>query len=344
MTIRTEEKKHLSAKGLLREVRKCFSRVIVDKKKIAGKDPEISLVDCLMSGLAIFGLKYPSLLQFDQEKDGEEICHNLKTLYGIEKTPSDTQLRERLDEIAPEKIRGAFKKVFSALQRGKALEKYQFIDGCYLLLADGTGFFSSKSVHCENCCVKNHRDGSKTYYHQMLGAAIVHPDYSEVIPLCPEPIVKSDGSKKNDCERNASKRLLHDIRREHPHLPLILAEDGLASNTPHLRLCKELEIRFITVVKPDGNKALFEWLKGIEGERHEIYDDEGNCIHRMEFYNGIPLNNADSDLEVNYVEYWEFDAEGKQKYHNTWASDIQVTKENIFSIARGGRARWKVEK
>jgi len=284
------EKIHLSAKGLLQTVRQCFSKVSLPKKQGAGKDPEIPLEDCLMSGLAVFSLKFPSLLQFDQSKNEEIIRHNLETMYEVHRAPCDTQMRERLDQVPPEKIRGVFKKVFSSLQRGKVLEKYQFIDGHYLLLADGTGYFSSKTVHCENCCVKNHRNGSKTYHHQMLGAVIAHPDRKEVIPLCPEPIANTDGQKKNDCERNASKRLLADIRREHPHLPLVLAEDGLASNAPHLRLCQKLNIRFITVVKPDGNKSLFEWLKGIEREKYEIFDDDGSCIHRMEFYNGVPLN------------------------------------------------------
>jgi hypothetical protein len=34
-------------------------------------------------------------------------------------------------------------------------------------------------------------------------------------------IVKGDGDTKNDCERNAAKRLLSDLRREHPHLKLL---------------------------------------------------------------------------------------------------------------------------
>lgn len=343
MVARLEEKKHLSVKGLLKTVRSHFSKVTVPEKQGAGKAPEIPLVDCLMSGLAVFSLKFPSLLQFDENKNEEIIRHNLESMYNIQRAPCDTQMRERLDQVAPEEIRGSFKKVFSSLQRGKALEQFQFIDGHYLLLSDGTGFFSSKTVHCENCCTKNHKDGSKTYHHQMLGAVIVHPDRKEVIPLCPEPIANTDGQKKNDCERNASKRLLSDIRREHPHLPLILAEDGLASNAPHLRLCQELNIRFITVVKPDGNKSLFEWLKGVERQRYEVYDDKGSCIHRMEFYNGVPLNDADPDLEVNYVEYWEYDSEGKQTYHNTWVVDLEVTNENVSLIAKGGRARWKVE-
>ena len=83
-------------------------------------------------------------------------------------------------------------------------------------------------MHCECCCEKHHRNGRIEYYHQMLGAVLVHPEHSEVIPLAPEPIVKGDGATKNDCERNASKRLLSDLRREHPHLKVLVVEDGLA--------------------------------------------------------------------------------------------------------------------
>ena len=33
---------------------------------------------------------------------------------------------------------------------------------------------------------------------------LVHPEHREVFPLAPEPIAREDGSKKNDCERNAA--------------------------------------------------------------------------------------------------------------------------------------------
>ena len=78
----------------------------------------------------------------------------------------------------------------------------------------------------------------------MLSGAIVHPDHKEVIPLCPEPIMQKDGFTKNDCERNASERFLNDFRREHPHLPIILVEDALASNGPHLKLLKITRYQF----------------------------------------------------------------------------------------------------
>jgi hypothetical protein len=32
----------------------------------------------------------------------------------------------------------------------------------------------------------------------------------------PEPMIKQDGTEKNDCERNAAKRFLSKLRQDHP--------------------------------------------------------------------------------------------------------------------------------
>lgn len=68
-----------------------------------------------------------------------------------------------------------------------------------------------------------------------------------MIPLAPEPIVRADGDTKNDCERNAAKRLLSDLRREHPHLKVLIVEDGLGSNFPHLSLLFTFLLQLIIV-------------------------------------------------------------------------------------------------
>ncbi len=136
----------------------------------------------------------------------------------------------------------------------------------YIVSIDGTGQFSSKKVHCKNCCEKHHRNGEVTYYHQMLGASIVHPDEKVVIPLVPEPIVKGDGNTKNDCKRNASKRLLKDLRIEHPHLKAIIVEDALSSNYPHLSLLDELNLEYVIGVKPGDHEYLFDWIKAAKGK------------------------------------------------------------------------------
>src|SRR5205807_531876 len=88
--------------------------------------------------------------------------------------------------------------------------------------------------HCESCLQRKAKNGRLTYYHQMLSASLVHPDLREVIPLMPEPIIKQDGQTTNDCERNAAKRFFAKFRKDHPHLPVIVIEDGLSSNAPHI--------------------------------------------------------------------------------------------------------------
>lgn len=339
---RRSEKKHLSQPGLLKQVREVFLEIPGGCQHTRKGQADISISDCLMSGLAIFSLKYSSLLQFDQDsQEGGCIHHNLQTLYQIQDVPCDTYMRERLDVIDPNALRPAFTKLFSVLQRGKELEEYLFYEDYYLLSGDGTGYFSSKCIHCKDCCKKEHQDGSVTYYHQMMSAAIVHPNHSTVIPLCPEPIIKTDGTTKNDCERNASERLYKHIRREHPHLPLIVTEDALGSNGPHIRLLQELNMRYIIVVKPEGNKYIFEFLKGVE--RKELLYCDNNFKYKIQFINGIPLNESHPDLKVNFIEVWVYDSEGNQQYHNTWITDIPVTIANAYHLFKGGRAKWKIE-
>jgi len=330
-------RKELSAPGLFKTARKSFESI----DDPVSRRSNLTLADCLMSGLAIFSLKYPSLLQFDRAQSETEVAHNLKSLYHIQKVPSDTYLRERLDEVSPELLRQAFKAIFSQFQRGKELEAYSYIDGHYLLSIDGTGFFSSSEVHCNNCCVKNHRDGRTTYYHQMLGAVLVHPDISAVIPFPPEPILKQDGAKKNDCERNAAKRLLPALRREHPHLKLVVIEDALASNGPHIKQLQTLDMRFILGVKPKGNVALFDWAAGATMQTHEKRDDSGST-HKFEWINDAPLNDTCEDVRVNFLKYWEIKPNGKQQ-HFSWVTDLLLTEKTVYKIMRGGRARWKIE-
>lgn len=331
-------RKYLSADGLLSIVKHSLRR---EKFKVI-KNTEYTWEDCIMSGLAVFGFKMPSLLQFEKDKAAEPfIRRNLRTLYGVDKAPSDTCMRERLDVITPQQLRRPFKQIFSYLQRGKALEKYRYLDGHYIVSIDGTGQYSSENVHCECCCEKHHKNGRIEYYHHMLGAVLVHPDCREVIPLAPEPIVKGDGESKNDCERNAAKRLLSDLRREHPHLKVLIVEDGLASNFPHLSLLDSLNMQYVIGVKPGDHKYLFDWIKDLKPIAHQYTDDVGTQ-HEFHAYTDVPLNDANYDYRVNVLEYWETKKDGR-KQHFSWVTKLPLTPNNVYEVMRTGRARWKVE-
>jgi hypothetical protein len=331
-------RKGLSADSLCHLVRDAFGK-LPDHR-----DPKatIPLADALSSAFAMFSLKDASLLAFDQRRNDQ----NMKTLFGIGRIPSDTQMREILDPLEPDLLRPVFNDVFRQLQRGKALEPLVFHNGCYLLALDGTGYFSSNKIRCD-CCLekKNKQTGEVTYQHQMLGAAIVHPDYKEVVPLAPEPIQKQDGSSKNDCERNAARRLLRKIRQEHPRLNLLVVEDGLASNAPHIRDLVELRMHFLLGVKPGDHGFLFERVaEAFQQDRVTTKSwKEGKVTCEIAFTHKLPLNESNQDLLVNFLHYAEYDEDGHRRKYFTWITDQRITRGTARHLVRGGRARWKIE-
>ena len=107
MTKLPAARKQLSADALFRNIRESFQD-IPDPR--TGK-PDISLPDALMSGLAMFALKDPSLLAFDQRRQQDE--ENLRMIFRMEHVPCDTRLREISDPVDPEQFRPAFRNVFT---------------------------------------------------------------------------------------------------------------------------------------------------------------------------------------------------------------------------------------
>jgi len=333
-------RKDLSADALFQQIRSGLDK-IPDSRRA---DASIPLGDALMSAFAMFSLKDPSLLAFDERR--QDPNDNFRTIYGIDRVPCDTQMRAILDPVNPNHLRPLFGDVFRRLQRGKGLERFVYLEGHYLLSLDGTTYFSSTKISCSSCLEKHHRGGGITYSHQLLGATLVHPDLKEVIPLAPEPIIKQDGQSKNDCERNATRRWLQHFRQEHPRLPVIIVEDGLAANAPHLRDLAEARVHYIIGVKPGDHTFLFQHLRAADeaGQTQHLtqLDSASGVLHHFRWHHAVPLNESNLDTLVNVLEYWEIHPDGTVQYFS-WITDFTLTPDNVYDVMRGGRARWKIE-
>jgi hypothetical protein len=333
-------RKHLNADALVRAVRREFEK-IPDPRK--GR-PQISFADAAMSAFAMFSLKDPSLPAFEKRWSARD--HNLHALYHIEKVPADSTMREILDEVSPHVFRSAFREIFSRLQRGKALAQMTVLDGHYILALDGTGYFSSEKVFSDACLRKTSRTGKTTYSLQMMGAALVHPDHKAVIPFPPEVIQREDGDTKNDCERNAAGRCIENLRTDHPHIKLIVTEDALSPNAPHIETLKRFDCRFVLGVKPGDHAFLFEKADEAiaEGRAVEFWhaaEDNPETLHYFRFINDLPLNKSHPDLRVNLLEYWQVTPKGLVRF--SWVTDILIRRENAVTLMRIGRARWRIE-
>jgi len=304
-----------------------------------------SLSDIYLSAFALFYLQDPSLLEFQRRFREQKQQSNLSTLFGVETIPSDTQLREVIDIHENEPIQEVFKQYFHRLQRGKQLETYRFLNGSYLIAIDGSEYFTSESIHCEKCLTKeSKKDGIKRYHHQILQSTVVHPDRREVIPLAPEFIRNGDGNAKQDCERNAGKRLIKRIKNAHPHLPIIVVGDSLYSNTPFLRELKACSFSYLLGAKPTDHKSLYKDIVGLRnGGLLDTYEKrEKGREYAYEWVNGVDLTANPDSPKVNFCQLTII-RNGKVTYKNGWVTNIEITEENIEEVARGGRARWKIE-
>ena len=181
----------------------------------------------------------------------------------------------------------------------------------------------------------------------MLGAALIHPDKREVIPLMPEPIIKQDGTDKNDCERNAAKRFITKLRQDHPHLKVIVTEDSLSSNAPHIQWLHDHDLHYSLGVKEGDHAALFAHVEPAEHAGRVTYydrDDSETGLHqRFRFLSDVPLNETHGNLRVNFVECWERNQAKDQVQHFSWVTDLRVNKGTVYQLMRGGRARWRIE-
>lgn len=326
--------------ALLQGVRENFDQLPEHRRR----QPIFPLTDALMSAIAMFSLKDKNLLAFDELRNDPTRQANLSQLYGIARAPCDTQMREILDQVEPHRLRPAFVDIHRELQKQGVLETYRCL-GKYLVSLDGTGLYSSSCISCPDCCVKHHRNGDTTYYHQLLGAVIVNPDQRTVLPLFPEAITRRDGSTKNDCEHNASQRLIPDLRKAFPRLEMIALQDALACNGPHINHLKDNGFSFIITAKPRANSVLLKTvLTGLEDGNTIEFEQTGEdgIVRGYRFRNDVPLNTEHPDLRVNFIDYWETRPDEKT-FTYACVTDLHITADNVAEMVRAGRSRWKIE-
>jgi hypothetical protein len=321
---------------------------MVRQKLLNMEDPRnrsigYSFHDLVMSGFAMFHFKFPSMHNFATQTVTEQA--NLGNLFKISNLCTDTHLRNHLDQINPESLRELYPSGINLLNQVGILKSYKYKD--YLICSiDGVQHFSSKEVHCEHCLTKKHRDGTVTYHHNMLCAALVHPNEREVFIMGSEPIINQDGASKNDCEINASKRLLPFLVEHYKEHPLLIVEDALYATGPNLRLIKEQpKWDFIVNIKPDSQKVLFKAFEARK-QRGQVHSkkttDKDGTTHRFWYANNFALNDSSGDVRVNVLFYEEEKKDGTIKKFS-WATSLKLSWRNVQQVMRAGRSRWKIE-
>ncbi|MCA1617606.1 MAG: transposase [Acidobacteria bacterium] len=301
------------------------------------------LADVLRSAFAMFSLKSPSLLSFREQTRQER--RNLRAIYHLKDIPGDTQMRAALDPVSPQPLRDIFKTLFTALWEAGVVKEYQYFKRHVIVAVDGVEHFSSTKVHCPHCTTRTHRNGTTSYHHAGLAAVLLHPDHEEVFPLDFEPILNHDGAKKNDCERTAATRLCAALHERYPDLPVLLVEDALYANAPHLRQINSYGWSYVLNVKPDSHPSLVKQFAGrMESEQvTEVRRTDANQVqHYYAWTSGLCLCDSAVDVHVNYLRYEQTDKQGNITRW-TWITNLPLTARTVEQVMRAGRSRWQIE-
>ena len=150
----------------------------------------------------MFSLKAPLLLKFDGAFRTSWGHETLKNLFGIEMTPSDTQMRSILDSLPTSLLHQSFKILIDFVRLKKRLKDFSFLScqkfdrkPLYLMAVDATGFFSSSKIMCPSYLVKSKGTENERYHHQLLAATMVHPELKTVLPVGAEAIENKASGK-----------------------------------------------------------------------------------------------------------------------------------------------------
>jgi hypothetical protein len=317
--------------------------------KRTGKNIRYSLEDIALSGFSVLFTQSPSFLAFQKSMQKNKGVNNAQSLFGIKKIPSDNHIRDMLDVVPPESVFPVFAFIVEAFRSAGRLDGFRSYNNNLLCALDGTQYFSSKTIHCDNCSTKKHKNGSITYSHSALTPVFLKPGFNKVLSLPPEFIPPQDGHDKQDCENTAAKRWLNQFAPLYKTLGITILGDDLYCRQSLCKLILLHELDFILVCKPDSHQTLYQWVEELDGLQavetviEKRWTGKTRLTDTYRFVNQVPLRDSEDAQMVNWCELTTTLPDGTIAYKNAFATNFEISKNNVKQIVVDGRARWKIE-
>ena len=317
-----------------------------------GNNTTYEMKDAALGAFAVFFTQSPSFLAHQKKMEDRKGRSNATTLFGIERTPSTPQIRNLLDPVPPEEFYPVFGDILAKLEKSETLAQFRASDDSLLVSLDGTQYFSSQKIRCEQCSQQRLNNGETLCSHKVVTAVVVHPNLPHVLPLEPEFIRPQDGHDKQDCEIAAAKRWVKRCGASYAAYKITLLGDDLYAHQPFCLLVLTAKLNFIFVCKPDSHQKLYEWLDFLQAKPDEQlptltqrhWNGQFAEIWSYRYINQVPLRAGQDALDVNWCELTiTREDTDQQLYLNSWVTNYQIDADNVTTIAQAGRSRWKTE-
>jgi len=317
-----------------------------------GDNTRYAMADIALSAFAVFFTQCPSFLSFQQNMEQARGRNNARSLFQVQRIPSDNHIRQTLDPVEPRHLFSLFDELHQAFDQTGLLETMRAVGHTRLIALDATWYFSSqsKNIHCASCSCLRHADGATTHFHSAITPVLVSPGHAQVIPLRPEFITPQDGQIKQDCEINAAKRWLAAHATRYSTGNDTLLGDDLYAHQPFCRQALLHGFHFLFTCKPASHAHLGRWVEALAPgpDLHTLKQrvkGKGNRWehHQYRWAHGVPLTEGADTLKVNWCEVTITDADGATLYRNSFITDWRITADNVAGLVTAGRARWKIE-
>jgi hypothetical protein len=329
---------------------RCVAAGLPDRR--TGDNTQYDMADIALAAFSVFFTQCPSFLSYQLGMEQARGRNNARSLFQVGQIPTANHIRQTLDPVAPHHLFSLFDDLHKAFDQSGVLEQMRAVERTRLIALDATWYFSSQSqnVCCPNCSCIQHADGQTTHFHSAITPVIVSPGHSQVVPLRPEFITPQDGQLKQDCEINAAKRWLCAHAGQYSTGNDTLLGDDLYAHQPFCRQVLLHNFHFLFTCKPASHATLFQWVEGLEAGRPlptlklRVKGKSNRWEqHHYRWANSVPLTDRDDALKVNWCAVTISDAEGRQRYRNSFITDWNITADNVAGLVAAGRARWKIE-
>ena len=259
-----------------------------------------------------------------------KLCHQK-----LEELPYWETINNYLKRVEPNELQKVVEKLVYGLIRSRAFEHGRIRDQHWQIIIDGTQIVSSQRELDGNYIFKVHNKGKENEYteycYYVLEAKIVL-GYNIVVSIMSEFVEnKEEEYQKQDCERNASIRLMERLKKAFPRLPICISGDSLYAYQGFFQRCGAYGWRFLVRFKSGSIPTVEEEYNALKKLQNNQIEQSGYCYDFVTGidYQGIPLN---------YAHY----AEQCGGIFN-FITDLPLTRKNIASTVFYGRRRWSIE-
>jgi hypothetical protein len=328
----------------------------------------------LMWALSVFFFRTESLNEL-QQSFNKVPSHRKDALWNFFGLPEGSPLpcrqtiTDALALLSPEEINALLIQLFKRALKQKVFYNHQHLLGTEFGLACD-GFVVHHYAHphtanekgdnlCPYCLPRTRHKGTpeeKTYWiHAFVNVAIILPKGIQ-LPLYVHALkaeqlkgheTTSEKEHKQECELQAAKEILPQIKKEFPRLFFVLQCDSLYANEPLLKLCKDLGIAFLIVRQEGSLKKLAKRCDSLEKKEVYLFYQtqkttalrKGKVVTTVKWFNGEYVGSQ----EVHVIRFLEvtYNAEGLQTgcYKTEWLSSRRVSKNNCLSLVETARRR-----